>query len=236
MHGRHTRMRPHHWAAIIGTVAVILSLALVVAWFDRTQNNGPSATSTASSPAARRSSAAAAEASRQLRTCEAVWRAQSRTLRAADRSLEQWQVHVGAMNQLVAGKITLTQAMDFWSRTRVGAAARVARFETAAGRYATVEPRCGGASAGTRPAGTSRALTACRVGVRARNRAIEAGSVAVTTWKHHIMDMEALRAGKITPQHALQMWLMNWHLGVRQLHTYSRISGTAADAGSCAAA
>ena len=35
MHGRHTRMRPHHWAAIIGTVAVTLSLALVVAWFDR---------------------------------------------------------------------------------------------------------------------------------------------------------------------------------------------------------
>ena len=233
MHGRHTRMRPHHWAAIIGTVAVTLSLALVVAWFDHTQNDGPSATSTSSGPAAGRSSAAAAEASRQLASCQAVWRAQSRTLRAADRSLAQWQVHVDAMNQLVAGKITLAQAKDFWSRTRVGAAARVARFETSVGRYTGLEPRCGGAP---RPAGASRQLTACRVGVRARDRAIDAGTVAVTTRKHHIMDMEMLRAGQITPQQAIAMWLKNWHLGVRQLNAYSRISKGAADAGSCATA
>jgi len=212
-----------------------MSFAGAVAWFDRTRDDGTPSSSTGSGPAAGTSSAAAA-ASRQLRACRTVWRAQSTTLHAADSSLEQWQVHVGAMNQLVAGKITLAQAKDFWSRTRVGAAARVARFEAAVGRYADLAPRCAGASAGSGPAGTTRELTACRVGVRARDRAIDAGTVAVTTWKHHIMDMEMLRAGQITPQHALQMWMKNWRLGVRQLNTYSRISNRAADAGSCAAA
>lgn len=230
MPGRHTKMKAHHWAAIIGAVAVTVSLLVAVAWLDRTQNDEPSSSPPTSNPGAGRSSAAA-EASRQLRSCQAVWRSQSTTMRAADRSLAQWQVHVDAMNQLVAGKISLDQAKAFWSRTRVGAAARVKRFETAAGWYATVAPRCGATTAGT-----SRALSSCRVGVRARDRAIQAGTVAVTTWKHHIMDMEALRAGKITPQHALRMWVMNWHLGVRQLKAYTRISDSAAGAGSCVAA
>ena len=228
MHGRHTKMRPHHWAAIIGAVAVTVSFAFVVAWFDRTHDEGTSATT--SSPTA--GSRSAADAARRLHACEAVWRAQSGTLGAAGRSLEQWQVHVDAMNQLVAGQITLAQAMDFWNRTRQGAAARVARFESADGTYADVAPRCAGLAAG---AATSRELTACRAGVRARDRAIEAGAVAVTTWKHHIMDMEMLRAGQITPQQATQMWLKNWHTGVRQLDAFSQVRKRAAHAGSCAA-
>lgn len=232
MHGRHTRVKPHHYAAGIVAVLVALSFALVVAYVDRTGDDEPSAT--ASSPAAGSTSESSAGGdSRELAACRAVWRAQSGALGAAGSSLEQWRVHVDAMNQLVAGEITLAQAQDFWNRTRKGAAARVARFESAAGSYADIAPRCDAALAGSRPLGSSPELSDCVAGVRARDRAIDAGTVAVTTWKHHIMDMELLRTGQITPQEATRMWLASWRQGVRELDTFSRVRRNAADAGSC---
>ncbi len=227
MHGRHTGIKPHHWAATILAVVVALSIALVLAWFDRTSTDEP----TTSSPAAGHVSAA--DDSDQLHACQGVWQAQARALDAAGGSLEQWQIHVDAMNRLMAGEITLAQAMDFWNQTRRGAAARVARSETAVGAYADVAPRCPGISDGSRPAGTSRTLWQCVTGLRARDRAIDAGTLAITTWKHHIMDMEMLRAGQITPQQATRMWLQNWRRGVRQLDAFTRLRTDAADAASC---
>jgi hypothetical protein len=230
MHGRHTRVRPHHYAAGIVTVLVALSFALVVAYVDRTGGDEPPAT--ASSPAAG-STSSASDDSRELAGCRVVWRAQSRALGAAGSSLEQWQVHVDAMNQLVAGEITLDQAQDFWNRTRKGAAARVARFESTAGSYADSAPRCEAAIAGSRPRAASPEIADCVAGVRARDRAIDAATVAITTWKHHIMDMELLRAGQITPQQATRMWLASWRSGVRELDTFVKVRRRAADAGSC---
>ncbi|WP_180935521.1 hypothetical protein [Nocardioides ungokensis] len=158
-----------------------------------------------------------------------MWRAQSAALDAAGRSLEQWRIHVDAMNRLVAGQITLAQAQAFWNRTRLGAAARVATFEDAAGRYAAAAPDCA-RNTSTR----GHPLAACVAGVQARARAIEAGRVAITTWKHHIMDMNMLRAGQITPQQATTMWLRNWHRGVAQLEAFTKVRDRAARAGSCA--
>lgn len=60
-----------------------------------------------------------------------MWRAQGEVLERAGRSLEQWRDHIGAMNQLVAGDITLAQTSQFWNSTRRGAASRIAAFEVA---------------------------------------------------------------------------------------------------------
>ena len=232
MHGRHQKVRPHHWAGAAVAVLVVLSLAFAIRWVDDRRGDH-TATPTAGG------SAAAAAQSRQLHACRAVWRAQSAALDAAGRSLEQWRIHVDAMNRLVAGEITLAQAQAFWNRTRLGAAARVARFEDAAGRYADAAPDCARSSS-TRSSSTRNSstrghpLAACVAGVRARARAIEAGRVAITTWKHHIMDMNMLRAGQITPQQATTMWLRNWHRGVAQLDAFTKVRDRAARAGSCA--
>ena len=223
MHGRHEKVRPHHWAGAAVAVLVALSLAFAIRWVDDRQGDHPATGAAAGSAAASASARA-----RQLHACRAVWRSQSTALATAGRSLAQWRIHVGAMNRLVAGQITLAQAQTFWNRTRLGAAERVASFEDAAGKYAATAPDCARGS-GAR----ARAPAACVSGVRARDRAIEAGKVAVATWKHHIMDMDMLRAGQITPQQATTMWLRNWRLGVAQLHTFTTLRDRAANAGSC---
>ncbi|GAA2155673.1 hypothetical protein GCM10009844_43070 [Nocardioides koreensis] len=226
MHGRHTKVRPHHYAAGVVAVLVALSLALGLAWFNRFRDTGGTAEVSRSA-----SSSTAVDA--ELATCRAVWRAQSGVLAAAGSSLAQWRVHVDAMNQLVAGEITLAQAQDFWNRTRKGAAERVARFEKADGTYADAAPGCPGGSTGSRADGGSRDLSSCVAGVRARDRAIGAGTVALDTWKHHIMAMEMLRSGQITPEQATRMWLRSWRRGVRQLDTFTEVRRRAAVAGSC---
>jgi hypothetical protein len=226
MHGRHTKVRPHHYAAGVVAVLVALSVALGLAWFDRTHDTGPSAVST---PAAGSSPTTDPE----LAACRAVWRAQSGALAAAGSSLAQWRVHVDAMNQLVAGEITLAQAQAFWNRTRKGAAARVARFEKADGTYADAAPGCPGDPGGPHADQGSSQLSGCLAGVRARDRAIGAGTVAIDTWKHHIMDMEMLRSGQITPEQATRMWLQSWRQGVKELDTFTEVRRNAADAGSC---
>lgn len=228
MHGRHQKVKAHHWAGAAVAVLVVVSLAFALRWVEDNRSDD-----TASPGQASRSASAAAQ-SRQVHACRAVWKAQSAALGAAGRSLAQWRIHVGAMNKLVAGEITLAQAQAFWNRTRQGAAARVAKFEDANGGYADAAPKCPDSSGGATRPGASPRLAACVAGVRARDRAIEAGTVAVTTWKHHIMDMEMLRAGQITPQQATTMWLKNWRRGVAQLDTYNSVRHRAARAGSCA--
>ena len=223
MHGRHEKVKAHHWAGAVVAVLVVVSLAFALRWVNDKGSDD------ATTPGSSSGSTSADAQSRQLHACRAVWGAQSAALDAAGRSLEQWRIHVDAMNRLVAGEITLAQAQAFWNRTRLGAAARVARFEDAAGRYADAAPDCARSS---RP--RSHSLSECVTGVRARARAIEAGRTAITTWKHHIMDMNMLRAGQITPQQATTMWLRNWRRGVAQLDTFTKVRDRAARAGSCA--
>ena len=220
MHGRHTKVRPHHWVAGAIAVLVAVSVGIAGAWFIHAQTDEPTTAGSSST----------STGAHQLQVCRTVWHSQSDALAAADRSLQQWRVHVGAMNQLVSGQITLAQAQAFWNRTRVGAAARVAKFEKTHGAYADVAGRCPGRSSSASP---SRQVRQCLAGVRARHRAIDAGSVAIATWKHHIRAMEMLRSGQLTPQMATQMWLQSWHLGVRQLDAFTKARKHAAHAGSC---
>ena len=61
------------------------------------------------------------EAPSHLDRCQSVYDAQSAPLQAAGGSLTQWEVHIGAMNKLVVGAITLKQASQFWNQTRIRA-------------------------------------------------------------------------------------------------------------------
>jgi hypothetical protein len=153
--------------------------------------------------------------------CRAVEAAQQRALSAAGSTLDQWEVHVGAMNRLVVGAITLQQATQFWNQTRRGAQRRLLRFLSADQQVRQVKAHCPRSP----DADASATLRTCSRAVAARHRALQAAATAVETWRRHVRDMEMLRTGRMSPAQANQMWLQNWHKGVVQLRAYRHAVG-----------
>jgi hypothetical protein len=124
------------------------------------------------------------------------------------------------MNQLVAGKITLAQANAFWERTRIQAAEKVHRFHSADDGYTAGSYSC------RKPDGSQvdnpdvlRPM-ACKRAITQRDEALEAARVAIGTWHHHVMDMNMVRAGTLSPTRAVQLWNKNWRQGAAELDDY----------------
>jgi hypothetical protein len=154
-----------------------------------------------------------------------------RPLQLARPALDQWEVHVGAMNKLVVGAITLPQATAFWNQTRVGAYDRIGRFDDAEAELERrgidcTAPRLLGAD-------VSPAYRACAQHVVAELRALRSARTAIATWKHHMHAMDQLRAGQLSPASATQMWMMMWQRGVDELEAFDAAERTARDTGAC---
>jgi hypothetical protein len=154
--------------------------------------------------------------------CQTRWQEQGRPLDAADDSLSQWRVHVVAMNKLVAGQITLSQATAFWNQTRLGAIHKVHRFDQSLALFKRSGTPCG------RPVGKLVATLAaidtldrCVRATAAGDRVLDVAESAIMTWEHHIHDMEMLRSGQLSPTQATRMWVSNWHKGNRQIDRYA---------------
>jgi hypothetical protein len=159
-----------------------------------------------------------------LARCEEVFAAQEGPLEAAARSLSQWEIHVGAMNQLVAGTITLPQARRFWEQTRVGAARRLERYDEAMRGWRDRLARCPHPDEMAQAGGVKR----CARAVAARTATVRAADTSIETWRRHVHHMEMLRDGEITPEQATQEWLASWHRSDRELAAYAATSGRAA--------
>ncbi|WP_344148326.1 hypothetical protein [Nocardioides koreensis] len=153
---------------------------------------------------------------RRTARCRSVLEAQARPLRTAAASLDQWQTHVAAMNQLVAGEITLEEARAFWNRTRLGAQQRLSRYESATKSFHRTSTTCSSRQVPEPSAG----LESCVRVVKDRNRELAAADVALGTWRSHVADMEMFRKGLMTPEQATSMWLRNWRRGVAELKEY----------------
>jgi hypothetical protein len=211
-------------AAVVIVVALVVALAAVVFGGDGDGGDArPAAASGSTSPdpggdgeSASGQPAPAADACRQR------YAAQRAPLRAAGASLAQWRIHVSAMNDLVAGRITLDQAAAFWDTTRVGAQRRLTRFAAAA---ATLEglPRCH--QRDTEVAG-------CADVVHARSRQLATADRTLATWQEHVRHMEMLRHGHLSPARATRMWLASWEEGVREIDAYDAAKAEAVD-GDC---
>jgi hypothetical protein len=139
--------------------------------------------------------------------------------------LAQFDKHIDAMNLLVAGKISLSVATTFWDETRVRAAQNAAAFRRADKELAatgtpcpTLDPEIASAA----PYGQVVALKSCASAIAARNEAMRRARTVVSTWEHHIHDMEMLRMGHITPAQATAAWQKNWKTGEKQLATYDK--------------
>jgi hypothetical protein len=152
-----------------------------------------------------------------LGRCREVYDAQGAVLETGADALDQWEVHIGAMNKLVTGAITLEQAQQFWDQTRVGAAQNLAKFAKAERRYHRRTARC---PAPARSEEVSHELRSCVDAVVARRRTLHLSSVALATWRMHVHHMEMLRSGEMSAEEATRLWLESWHRGVRQVTAY----------------
>ena len=152
------------------------------------------------------------------------------TLRAAGPAMEQWEVHVGAMNQLVLGAITLQQASDFWNQTRLAAKRKLGNFDDAlaavrrSGLNCPVVDRLGHSSS---------ALRSCALRVDADERAADTAREALETWATHVADMDMLKMGHLSAADATQAWLASWEQGVEQIRTYEGAASAARQSGGC---
>ena len=238
MHGRHTRT-DHGWLPAMGLVVLIVLMSAAagtVGWLvARDSDAAPAtrslvATATGTSTATPTSSVVGdqtEQAPATLAQCRSLWASQVSDQLAADTALDQWRLHIDAMNQLTAGEITLEQAAAFWKRSRLGALRQVDHFRSVDNALQASGRRCSGAPDAGLGAAPHKQLAACQAATEARAAALALARTAITTWEHHIMDMERLRAGEITPAQATAMWLQSWRAGARQLHDYDRRATTA---------
>jgi len=224
--GRHAKSHwtAGAWVATVAAVVVVLSgLGFLLAnqsskpWPPTVQV--PAAAQSAGRSTTQPAANDTRPAARALTVCRSVWSAQGRALRAARRSMRQWQVHVDAMNQLVSGQITLGQASTFWARTRVGAMHRVKVFERADRARQALSQHC----AVPPGAAAMPAVSACMHGIRVRDQTLAAADHAIATWKGHIADMEMLRMGTMSPGTASRMWIKSWHRGQHQIDDYQTV-------------
>lgn len=170
---------------------------------------------TSASPPTTSGAQTATVTDQRLVRCRQVYAAQRQPLRAAAASMAQWQVHIGAMNNLVLGVITLQQATQFWNQTRVGAHAKLHAFAAAEARLNQETIRC------PRPAGdASTKVQRCERAVAADAKVLAVAQTALATWRTHVWHMEMLRSGMISAAQATQMWLQSWHEGQGQVTRY----------------
>jgi len=153
----------------------------------------------------------------RLDRCEEVYAAQSRPLQAVAPAMSQWEVHIGAMNKLVVGAISLRQAWQFWNQTRVGARENLQKFVLAKRGFDHRTARCPTPQHWKK---VPTELRSCTRPVAARHRELRAAAVALQTWREHARHMEMLLRGEMTPEQATRLWLQNWHQGNREVRAY----------------
>jgi hypothetical protein len=147
--------------------------------------------------------------------CRTAWQAVQEVLQDAQPSMQQWEVHIAAMNKLVAGEITLAQASTFWEQTRVDARRRYDEFAFSDRRFDG--PRCAAADDSSPQAET---LTTCARAVAAADSTRDAARTSLARWSRHITAMNRLRNGSLSPTMAQQMWLSTWRQGAAELRVY----------------
>ena len=223
--------------AVVGIMLALLWMAVVPDDADRSDVAGPSsAVGMAGAPVGEAASEAPSPSPRvaaqgRLERCVDAEQAVQTPLRAARPALGQWEVHVGAMNKLVTGAITLQQATEFWDETRVGAQRHVEAFQDAWSSFRRHGVDC------VSPALMAPATPALRRAQRvaAELDALEAARTSVRTWSIHVRHMEMLRTGMMSPQRATSMWLTMWQRGQRELDAYHRSARVARQRGKCPA-
>jgi hypothetical protein len=152
--------------------------------------------------------------------CKDLWAHELRVALAAERTLQEWRLHIETMDQLVAGKITQAQADMLWDATRRGDLHRIRQFHRLDTHLQNSPTTCDAAAA-------AEADTACAAAAHAVEQTIDAARTAVQTWRVHIRDMRMRRAGEITSAEAMQRWTRLWQTGQVQTVRYDHRASVA---------
>lgn len=200
-------------AAVAVLVAIALAVVLTMQATGRSRGaSGPTGGATGPTGHRHASSAASGQAgsgaSDDVTACRASLAAATVPIARAARSVAQWRLHVTAMNKMVAGTISYPQAAAAWRRSERGDLHRVHRFRAADRRYHAAHSRddC--------PRGVP---AACRAAADAAASALASGERTITTWRHHIREMNLLVGGRISPETAMNLWVHMWQRGMYQV-------------------
>jgi hypothetical protein len=233
--GPHSRLRPHRWLGPLAIVVAVVVLTATLSWLSLGWERSPGPPDGGTPEAEPGTSQADPSDTASLQAvvdsaaqeCRSAWAAQAAPLNTAATALAQWQVHVDAMNQLAAGEITLAEATAFWEQSRIEAAENVAAFSSADVQYVAADPSCRAPLVADDTAAVEE-LMACEDAVEARDEVLDAARVSIRTWHHHIIDMDLLRAGELSPEVALELWRRYWKQGVEELAAYREQLGETA--------
>jgi hypothetical protein len=219
-------------AVLVGALAGLAAMGLV--WATTAilsgNDNGRAPTSTVTTGAEPSQQAQASSRPNRMLRCEQADAELAGLLRAAVPALDQWEIHVGAMNKLVVGAITLQQATAFWEQTRLGAERRLDHFHSATRQIPFAGAGC--PSPGALAQAPTR-LRSCAQHVAGERAAVEAARIAMQTWQTHVGHMEMLRLGQMSPAAATRMWLASWHQGVREFQAYRGADRAVSSSGGC---
>jgi hypothetical protein len=225
-------------AFVVGVLAGMIALGLVWATAryiiapdsDQATTTGDISTTTPTSEGEPSPGAQGAGSSSRMYYCRQADADLRRVLLAAAPAMDQWAVHIGAMNKLVVGAITLQQATEFWNQTRVGAQRNLERFRSAMRRIPFTGVDC------PDPSGleqTSAQLHACAERVAQERRAVDEARTATRTWGGHVRHMEMLRMGHMSAARASRLWLSSWRQGVAELRAYRHAARAVSASGAC---
>lgn len=142
----------------------------------------------------------------------------------ANPAMDQWKVHIGAMNQLVVGAITLEEASAFWEDTRLDAQQNIKRFRRDMQRLRRNGVDC--PAPDLVPGGDD--VRGCAQQVAAQMEALRRVRTSVNTWNQHVKHMDMLRLGTLSPEDATRMWISMWQEGADDLRDY-RLAASRAD-------
>jgi hypothetical protein len=234
-------------AFLVGALAGMVALGLVWAmtvFLDGAETDSRRAatsaeTSVAASPGATTGTtdptpgqeAVAAPPSSPQNPCERADAALAEPLQAAVPAMDQWEIHIGAMNKLMVGAITAEQAGAFWSESKVGATRNLDRFDAANKGIDAARTDCPPPDEVSQAAPPE--LRTCARHVARERTALEAAGTAMQTWKSHIRHMKMLDMGHLAPDEASRLWLANWERGIEEIRTYRAAQRAAAGAAGC---
>lgn len=151
--------------------------------------------------------------------CRRSWLMLQGVLTTMEPTMHQWEMHIEAMNRLVGGQISLTQAQNYWNQTRIAARHHYDLFARADERLRSRRAPCAVPSVQKTQAETA-ALISCDRAVTAALATLAAARTTLATWDRHITEMNMLRDGTLSPAAAQRKWIKVWRTGDENLQLF----------------
>lgn len=135
--------------------------------------------------------------------CRSVLVAQGRVVTAAEAPIAQWRIHIGAMQKLAAGQITLKQATKFWDDTQHASHGAITSFEVVNATYVKTKKS-----------------PVCIPELRSGEIVLALARRTIEQWHAHANDMDLLDKGELSASKALARWEEFYPRGQAQLAAY----------------